>query len=133
MIEGIEQICSEGQRLILNFPEMDREIALDGGVEVDLPWSELRIADEIPRNVRRHNEMKRAHWCRSARRCTVEPAIEWVERSRNEAGNAKVAAIDPKRIERRGWIAEIGPRINVPVYDVIEEPDFHAVRSPGFD
>ena len=40
MVEGIEQIGPEFQHLIFKLPEVDRKIALNGRVEVNLPRPE---------------------------------------------------------------------------------------------
>ena len=75
MVEGIEQIGPEFQHLIFKLPEMDREIALNTCVEVDLPRPKERIAPDIPRNSIRHHEMEGIVRFRRASSCAEKHAI----------------------------------------------------------
>ena len=62
VVEGIKEVGPERKRVIFQLPEMDREIALDGRIKVNLPRSVQRIAGYIAGHARRYDEMKRARW-----------------------------------------------------------------------
>ena len=73
MVERVKQIHTELKHLIVELPEMDREIALDGRVEVDLSRPEERIAAEISRHRVGNDEVECAGRLRGALRSPSKP------------------------------------------------------------
>src|ERR1700680_184108 len=101
MVQGIKQFRPERKRLIFKLPQVDREIALNGCIEVNLPRSKHRIATYISRSSIRPYEMECANWLRWAGIRSEKQAMEIIRsgKARN-AESSQSAAVDPDGSDR---------------------------------
>ena len=102
MVEGIKQFRPERKRLIFELPQVDREIALNGCIEVNLSRSKHRIAADISRSSIRPHKMECADWLRRARIQSEKQAME-IKRSgkARHTESSQSAAVDPDGSDRR--------------------------------
>lgn len=120
VVECIEHFRPEGEHLVFELPQVDREIALDGCVEIDLSRSEDRIAADISRSPIRPHEMECADGLRWARIESEKQAMEIIRSGKaRQTEISQSAAVDPEGSDRRRRIREVRTRIGMAVPNIV--------------